>query len=89
MKHSTTGLNPNDAHRDQNAETAKANSVMKEKYWRNYPNVKEGDKVKIYPKSGRNYTSFREPLSKWSEKTYEVKEVERDKQLNKNDSAGR
>ena len=83
MVHSTTGMTPNEAHKDEHHIEVKANSVMKEKYLRNYPNIKEGDTVKVFTKSGGNYTSRKETRSKWSEKTYEVKEVERDKQLNK------
>ena len=83
MIHSTTGLTPNDAHRDENFVTAKANSVMKEKYLRNYPNIKEGDTVTVFTKCGGNYTSMKETRSRWSEKIYEVKSVERDMQLNK------
>ena len=83
MIHSTTGLVPNDAHRDENSVEVKANSVMKEKYLRNYPNINVGDKVKVYTKSGGNYTSFKESRSRFSEKVYEVKEVNRDLQMNK------
>ena len=83
MKHSTTGMTPNEAHKDEHHVEVKANSVVKEKYSRNYPNVKEGDTVKVYTKSGGNYTSRKETRSRWSEKTYEVKSVERDMQLNK------
>ena len=83
MKHSTTGLVPNDAHRDESFITVKANSVLKEKYLRNYPQIREGDKVKTFSKGKGNYTSRKESSSRWSDKIYEVKEVERDKQLNK------
>ena len=83
MVHSTTGLVPNDAHRDENHIEVKANSVMKEKYLRNYPNIKEGDTVKVFTKSGGNYTSRKETKSRWSEDKFEVKAIERDKQLNK------
>ena len=82
MKHSTTGLVPNDAHRDENAVEVKANSVMKEKYLRKYPKIREGDKVKIFTKGKGNYTSRKESATRWSEKSYEVKEINRDSQLN-------
>ena len=82
MKHSTTGLVPNDAHRDENAVEVKANSVMKEKYLRKYPKIREGDKVKIFSKGKGNYTSRKESATRWSEKSYEVKEINRDAQLN-------
>ena len=83
MIHSTTGLTPNNAHRDENAIQVKANSVMKEKYLRKYPNIKEGDDVRVFTKSGGNYTSRKESRNSWSDKIYEVKEVGRDLQFNK------
>ena len=83
MKHGTTEMTPNEAHKDENSIEVKANSVMKEKYLRNYPNIKEGDKVRILDKGKGNYTSRKESRSNWSEKVYEVKEVNRDMQLNK------
>ena len=39
MVHSTTGLTPNEAHKDENSIEVKADSVMNEKYLRNYPNI--------------------------------------------------
>ena len=83
MKHSTTGMTPNEAHKDENSVEVNANSVMKEKYLRKYPNIKEGDEVRVFTKSGGNYTSRKETRNQWSEKVYEVKEVSRDTQLNK------
>ena len=71
MVNSTTGLVPNDAHRYENHIQAKANSVMKEKYLRSYPNTKEGDTVKAFTKCVGNYTSRKETRSKWSKKAYE------------------
>ena len=83
MVHGTTGLVPNEAHKDENSIEVKANSVMKEKYLRNYPNIKAGDDVRVFVKGKGNYTSRKESRSQWSEKVYEVKEVNRDPQLNK------
>ena len=83
MVHSTTGLTPNEAHKDENSIEVKANSVMKEKYLRNYPNIKAGDDVRVFVKGKGNYTSRKESRSQWSEKVYEVKEVNRDLQMNK------
>ena len=37
MKHSTTEMTPNEAHKDDNAVNVKANSILKEKYLRKYP----------------------------------------------------
>ena len=41
-------MTPNEAHKDEHHVEVEANSVMKEKYLRNYPNIKEGDMVKVY-----------------------------------------
>ena len=83
MVHSTTGLVPNEAHKDENSVEVKANSVLKEKYLRRYPKIEEGDKVKIFTKGKGNYTSRKESRNQWSDETYEVKEVGRDMNLNK------
>ena len=83
MVHSTTGLVPNEAHKDENSVEVKANSVLKEKYLRKYPKIEEGDKVKIFTKGKGNYTSRKESRNQWSDQTYEVKEVGRDMNLNK------
>ena len=56
---------------------------MKEEYLRNYPNRKAGDDVRVFVKGKGNYTSRKESRSQWSEKVYEVKEVNRDLQMNK------
>ena len=50
---------------------------------RKYPQVKEGDKVKIYVKGKGNFTSRKQTRSQWSDRSYEVKEVGRDGLLNK------
>ena len=47
---SAAGLTPNDAHKDENSIKVKANSVIKEKYLRNYPNIKAGDDVRVFVK---------------------------------------
>ena len=83
MIHSTTGLTPNNAHKDENSVEVQVNSVMKEKYLRKYPNIKEGDDVRVFVKGKGNYTSRKESSTQWSTRTYEVKEVARDPQLNK------
>ena len=83
MEHSTTGMTPDKAHKDENSVKVKANSLLKEKYLRKYPNINEGDKVKTYVKGKGNYTSRKESRNQWSERSYEVKEIKRDMQLNK------
>ena len=72
MKHSTTGMTPNEAHKDGNHLTVKSNSVLKERYLRKYPKVEVGDKVKILVKGKGNYTSRKESRNQWSERTYEA-----------------
>ena len=81
MKHSTTGLTPKEAHKDDNHIAVKSNSELKEKYLRKYPKVEVGDKVRIPVKSKGNCTS-RSESGNQSERTYEVKEVGRDGPLN-------
>ena len=83
MVHSTTGMIPDDAHKDENSVEVKANTVLKEKYLRRYPKIEVGDKVKIFDKGKGNYTSRKETRSQWKDEIYEVKEVKRDPQLNK------
>ena len=82
MVHSTTGLTPNEAHKDENSIEVKANSVM-EKYLRNYPNIKAGDDVRVFVTGKGTSTSRKDSRSQWTEKIYEVKEVHRDLQMNK------
>ena len=83
MKHSTTGMTPNQAHQDDNHLTVKSNSVLKEKYLRKYPKIEEGDQVKVFVKGKGNYTSRKQTTSQWTDRSYEVKEVKRDALLNK------
>ena len=45
MVHGATGLTPNEAHKDENSIEVKAESVMKERYLRNYPEA--GDDVRV------------------------------------------
>ena len=73
MVHSTTGLRSNEARKDENSIEVKANSVIKEKYLRNYPNIKAGDDVRIFEKDKDNYISRKESRNQWSEKIYEKK----------------
>ena len=83
MTHGTTKLTPDEAHKDENAVTAKANSLMKEKYLRKYPKLNVGDKVKIYNKGKGNYTSRKETTSRWHNTIYTISNVGRDMMLNK------
>ena len=83
MTHGTTKLTPNEAHKDENAVEAKANSLMKEKYLRKYPKLNVDDKVKIYNKGKGNYTSRKETTSRWTNNTFTITNIGRDMMLNK------
>ena len=48
--HDTTKLSPNEAEKDENTMTVKANIVLKSKHMRKYPPLRVGDEVKIYKK---------------------------------------
>ena len=65
-------------HTLDNAIKVKTQLIMKEKHNRKYPNITEGDYVKIYDKGKGNYVSRKETKSKWSEKKYKVILVGRD-----------
>ena len=45
---------------------------------RKYPTISEGDMVKFYHKKRGNYTDRKEYNSKWSKKSYKVKEIKLD-----------
>ena len=73
-KHSSTGMTPKQAHKDDNTVNVIVNLTIKEKNTRKYPNINVGDDVKIYQKNRGNYTDRKEYTSKWSTKTYEVQQ---------------
>ena len=83
MTHGTTKLTPNQAHKDENEVHVNANSLLKEKYLRKYPNLNVGDKVNIYHTGKGSYTSRKETTSKWSQSTYKITNIGRDMMLNK------
>ena len=70
--HSSTQTTPNKAHDLDNVLDVRANQILKEKHNRKYPNVTEGDSVKVYSKGKGNYTSRKESRSVWSERKYKV-----------------
>ena len=47
-KHSSTGMTPKQAHKDDNTVNVRVNLTIKEKNTRKYPNINVGDDVKIY-----------------------------------------
>ena len=83
QKHSSTGTSPNEAHKLDNAIKVRTTQIMKEKHNRKYPNVNEGDYVKIFDKGSGNYVSRKETRSQWSERKYKVILVGKDMLNNK------
>ena len=65
---SATGTIPNKAHNLDNTVQVKTNLILKEKHNRKYPNLTEGDYVRVYEKGKGNYTSRKESRSQWSDK---------------------
>ena len=66
--HSATGIIPNKAHNLDNTVQAETNLILKEKHNRKYPNLTEGDYVRVYEKGKGNYTSRKESRNQWSDK---------------------
>ena len=81
--HSSTKTTPNNAHNFDNVIQVRTNLVLKEKPNRKYPNIREGDYVKIFDKGKGNYLSRKETRSQWSERKYKVILVGRDMMNNK------
>ena len=81
--HSSTGMVPNKAHDLDNALEVRSNQILKEKHNRKYPNVTEGDYVKVYSKGKGNFVSKKESRSVWSERKYKVILVGKDLLNNK------
>ena len=70
--HSSTKTTPNNAHNLDNVIQVRTNLVLKEKHNRKYPNISEGDYVRIFDKGKGNYVSRKETRSQWSERKYEI-----------------
>ena len=70
--HSSTKTTPNNAHNLDNVIQVRTNLILKEKHNRKYPNISEGDYVKIFDKGKGNYVSRKETRSQWSERKYKV-----------------
>ena len=76
--HGSTKTTPNNAHNLDNVISVRTNLILKEKHNRKYPNISEGDYVKIVDKGKGNYVSRKETRSQWSERKYKVILVGRD-----------
>ena len=81
--HSSTQTTPNKAHDLDNVLDVRANQILKEKHNRKYPNVTEGDYVKVYSKGKGNLVSKKESFNHWSERKYKVILVGKDLLNNK------
>ena len=79
--HSSTGKKPIEAHKDENRIKVKVNLTLKQKHFRKYPQLSVSDKVKIYTKGKGNYTSRKETVSRWSDKTYKIEKIDKDMTL--------
>ena len=66
--HSSTKTTPNNAHNLDTVIQVRTNLILKEKHNRKYPNISEGDYVKIFDKGKGNYVSRKETRSQWSER---------------------
>ena len=73
MVSSITKFTPNEARQPKNRLDVKLNLEMKRKHNRTYPDVKVGDKVRIYTKKA-NFAKERIPV--WSNNTYTVERKE-------------
>lgn len=76
--HSSTKMTPKQAHKDDNNSTVRVNLTLRENNKRKYPTIREGDRVKYFHKKRGNYTDRKEYNSKWSQRSYEVKEIKHD-----------
>ena len=72
-KSSVSGVTPKDAMDSKNYVKVKANLEKHRKDSRKYPDVKVGDKVRIYRKK-KNFE--KEHIGIWSDNKYEVREIE-------------
>ena len=82
-KHSSTGMSPKQAHKDDNQLNVAINLTNKARYRRKYPPINEGDEVKIYKKNKGNYIDRKETTPKWSIQKYKVKDIKYDIMGNK------
>ena len=72
LKHSATKYTPNDARKQSNELNVRLNLLLHKKHSRIYPELTEGDKVKIYRKKKINE---KERTSYWSENNYVVENI--------------
>ena len=68
FKYTVAETIPNRAYNLNNAIEVKIMLIMKNKNNRKYPNINEGDYVKIFAKGKGNYILRKETRNQWSEK---------------------
>jgi hypothetical protein len=73
MIHSSIGMKPADAVKEENWVKAKQNMLKRAKFTRPYDEIKEGDKVKIFKKKA-NFQ--KENVRRWSKNRYTVDKIE-------------
>ena len=78
LVHRTIGMTPDEARQKKNALEALINIFIHSKHTRNYPELKQGDRVKILRKKA---VGEKERTSVWSENTYEVEDIVNSKGL--------
>ena len=71
--HATTKLTPKEATKKENYLTVKLNLLANKKHDRQYPEIKIGDRVRIYKKKDLKHK--KEAHSVWSKNTYEVEDI--------------
>jgi len=71
--HTATGMKPYDAIKPENTLSVKVNSEMKRHDTRKYPEIKVGDKVKLFYK--KPLQARKEELTNWGDTVYEVTSV--------------
>jgi hypothetical protein len=81
--HTSTGLTPNQGHKDNNRVTVATSLALHSDYKRKYHSKSLGDKVKIYSKGNGSYSSRKETKSRWSDTVYTIDKIDRDMLLNK------
>ena len=72
-EHTATGMRPYDAIKPENTLQTKVNLEMKRHDTRKYPEIKVGDKVKLFFK--KPLQARKEHLSNWGEEVYEVTSI--------------
>ena len=73
-EHSAIGLTPSEARKEDNAIEAKMNMLMKAKWYRAYPDLNVGDRVKIMLKYDK--LNKKEHMPKYSDLKYEIEKIE-------------